>query len=200
MLAILSLLVNTIGWFGLPMPSRPSLVPLSPVDEHAPLIDPGSIPRLDGDTDLPNTTSYDPSTLDIGATSTVLQFMSQPTVWFLSFVVLLSGGPAEMSLTSIGAVADTFMSNAPVSLKARHVQLISLANTLTRLSSGWASDKLCQAGPKGVGQRLAFMATGPVLYTLICFYIAMGGQQLWLLSLTTGICYGLVFTLASVPL
>ncbi|KAH9814606.1 major facilitator superfamily domain-containing protein [Melampsora americana] len=127
---------------------------------------------------------------------TVLGFLSHSAVWMLGFIVLLTAGPAEMTIASIGSVIDSFIPLAPISLKAKHVQIISLANAVSRLIVGWTSDRLCKSDQPPGRRRIAFMAFAPTLYLLICAWIALGGQQVWILSFTTGICYATIFSMA----
>ncbi|KAI8443710.1 hypothetical protein BY996DRAFT_8210893, partial [Phakopsora pachyrhizi] len=84
---------------------------------------------------------------------------------------LLTSGPAEMTLSSIGYVVDAYDPSAG---------LISIATPLLQ----------------EVGGRLTFLTLAPFTYCLVCLGFGLGGKCLWLLSLFTGICYGTLFALA----
>ncbi|KAG0149770.1 hypothetical protein CROQUDRAFT_39502 [Cronartium quercuum f. sp. fusiforme G11] len=196
MLAGVTLVVNLCGWIGLPEPARSTILTPSHDSEREPLISQPTRSHPKTVDAREQSTTCETMSHDVVQANSVARFLTQPSVWCLGLVVLLTAGPAEMTVSSIGAVADSFISTAPVALKARHVQLMSLANTLTRLGSGWLSDKLCRDSPQASRIRLSFMAFAPMLYATVCCWIMLGGAKLWLLSITTGICYGTIFTMA----
>ncbi|EGG02356.1 uncharacterized protein MELLADRAFT_110257 [Melampsora larici-populina 98AG31] len=201
MLAGVTLMTNLAGWFG--FPALDSSIDVTPAqeDESSPLINPTTTPSSSDETDEPDERHSQRRDNNLRTNTlpdhdTVIGFLSQSAVWMLGFIVLLTAGPAEMTVASIGAVVDSFVPLAPISLKARHVQIISLANAVSRLVVGWTSDQLCKNSQQPARRRVALMAFAPTLYVLVCAWIGLGGQQLWVLSLTTGICYATIFSMA----
>ncbi|MBW0505569.1 hypothetical protein O181_045284 [Austropuccinia psidii MF-1] len=182
MLAFLTLLVNSFSAFQL-KPSLPKALSdlNSDSSERTALLSSNDISQ-------PSSSQPPPTEPD-----SALSFLLQPTVWLLGIIVLLASGPAEMTIASIGSVLDVQQPGIGISYKAKHVQLMSISNTLTRIISGWLSDELCGSHS---GRRLIFLSAGPFLYVIACFYVATSGRVLWVLSLATGITYGIVFSIA----
>ncbi|WAQ86257.1 hypothetical protein PtA15_6A889 [Puccinia triticina] len=187
-LAILTLIVNITGSIGFQRNDELNLTPSSPHshDERTPLIQ-TSPPVLNHSmhSKTAATLEQDPEGL--------ASFLASPTVWILGTVVLLSVGPAEMTIASIGAVADAKNPGLGTAFKAGQVQLISITNTLSRLLSGWLSDRLCRSG---WGSRLVLWGFACFCYSIACFSVAVNGGIVWVLSAVTGSCYGIVYTIA----
>lgn len=199
MLAGVTLAVNLAGWFGFPALAASKDISPSQEDERAPLIGEttsSSDHAVDPDEPLSQRSDQVARTEISSNRDTVLGFLSQSAVWMLGFIVLLTAGPTEMTVASIGSVIDTFILIPSISLKAQQVQIISLANSISRLIVGWTSDTLCKSSPQPGRKRIGLMAIAPGLYLLVCVWIGFGGQQLWLLSLITGICYATIFSMA----
>ncbi|POW09693.1 hypothetical protein PSHT_09020 [Puccinia striiformis] len=186
-LAISTLIVNVVGFIGLQRKDDSSLT-LSPHihDEQSPLLQtspplpihsmhPKPAARIEGDPDG------------------ISNFLASPTVWLLGMAVLLSVGPAEMTIASIGAVVDAKDPDLGIVSKARQVQLISITNTFSRLLSGWLSDQFCGSS---WSSRLALWGFACFGYSIACFMVAVNGGIIWVLSAVTGSCYGVVCTLA----
>jgi len=188
-LAILTLIVNAIGLFGLQRKDGFELI-LAPSthghDERSPLIQTSPpLPTQYAQPKLATRTERDPEGM--------ASFLASPTVWLLGLAVLFSVGPAEMTIASIGAVADAQNPDLGTVFKARQVQLISITNTFCRLLSGWLSDRWCGSS---WGLRLVIWGFACLCYLTACFSVAMNGGIIWVLSTVTGSCYGIICTLA----
>ncbi|KAA1100940.1 putative monocarboxylate transporter mch1 [Puccinia graminis f. sp. tritici] len=186
-LAILTLIVNLVGSIGLPRKDELTNVLSSyDPDERAPLLQTSPA--------LPNHSLHPkPAARAERDPEGILSFLASPTVWFLGMAALLSVGPAEMTIASIGAVADAKNPGLGTAFKARQVQLISITNTFSRLLSGWLSDRFCHAS---WGSRLVIWGYACFFYAIACFSVAINGGIVWVLSAVTGSCYGVVCTLA----
>ncbi|KAI8453045.1 major facilitator superfamily domain-containing protein [Phakopsora pachyrhizi] len=180
MLAYLSLVVNLLGAFSLRSEIQAFTIR---INERTSLL---------SETYVDNSNQLS-SPIDSAQDCGTFGFISKPTVWLFGFAVLLTSGPAEMTLSSIGYVVDAYDPSAGVEIKAKHIQLISIANTASRVIMGYLSDRLCG---QGWGGRLTFLTLAPFTYCLVCLCFGLGGKCLWLLSLFTGICYGTLFALA----
>jgi len=184
-LAILTLIVNAIGLFGLQRKDGFELI-LAPSthghDERSPLIQTSPpLPTQYAQPKLATRTERDPEGM--------ASFLASPTVWLLGLAVLFSVGPAEMTIASIGAVADAQNPDLGTVFKARQVQLISITNTFCRLLSGWLSDRWCGSS---WGLRLVIWGFACLCYLTACFSVAMNGGIIWVLSTVTGCCYGII--------
>lgn len=77
-------------------------------------------------------------------------FIATSSFWLLGGVVFLATGPAEMYMASVGAIVASLsgspaLLHSPVSalsIRRRHIALLSVVNTLWRLVVGAASDYL----------------------------------------------------------
>ncbi|GAA5907370.1 hypothetical protein JCM6882_002819 [Rhodosporidiobolus microsporus] len=161
------------------------------------------------------------------AEQTLRELLSTASFWLLGAVVFFSTGPAEMVMASIGSILESLVS-APLSfpstspspahaltLRRRHVAALSLANTLSRLLVGAASDWLA-TGPNRPADaqgeaasaarkagwrksvRLLFVGGACVLLALAYGWGATGLRTpagLWAVTIVTGTSYGTVFTL-----
>ncbi|GAA5949705.1 hypothetical protein JCM21900_003262 [Sporobolomyces salmonicolor] len=152
---------------------------------------------------------------------TLRDFVSTPTFWLFGAVIFLSTGPCEMFFASLGSVLESllavststftmFSPHAPthaLQLRKRHIALLSVANTLSRLIVGALSDYLAtptradnQTRPilKKRVSRLVFLL-GACLALSIAYGWAGTGMTsergLWVVTIVTGVSYGTLFTL-----
>ncbi|KAM0748169.1 MFS general substrate transporter [Meredithblackwellia eburnea MCA 4105] len=121
----------------------------------------GGAPPTERSSLLPTSASTDYTTLPPPPpteSQPLKQFLSDPTFWLFGFAILLSIGPCEMTMASLGAIVESLLgfhilpttskpsSSDPASralgLRTLHVQIISIANTVSRLISGAVSDWL----------------------------------------------------------
>ncbi|KAK4701063.1 hypothetical protein P7C70_g5170, partial [Phenoliferia sp. Uapishka_3] len=172
-------------------------------------------------------------------------FLRDPTFWLFGLIFLLSIGPCEMVMASLGGVVESLLGyhilptspttpNRALGIRRLHVQIISVANTVTRLLAGGVSDWLSYSAspsrppsrstsPEREGERvqsrsaslqrsmkeyfhtpprlsrLAFMAGATALLAGAFTFVAVALDQpsgLWILSLSVGVGYGTIFTLA----
>ncbi|GAA5868412.1 hypothetical protein JCM1840_006984 [Sporobolomyces johnsonii] len=151
---------------------------------------------------------------------TLRDFISTPTFWLFGAVIFLSTGPCEMFFASLGSILEsllavststfTISSHAPthaLQLRKRHIALLSVANTLSRLIVGALSDYLATPASavdetrrtirKRVS-RLVFLL-GACLALSIAYGWAGTGMTsergLWVVTIVTGVSYGTLFTL-----
>jgi len=154
---------------------------------------------------------------------TLPEFLRTPSAWVLGFVLFAAVGGSEMVMSSIGSMVYSLQS-VGVSLqgedeigrdilivRTRQVQLIAIANTASRLFVGFASDLLSPARSKRPYDelwkerlfnlrisRLTLLLSGLALLSLTFFmasYTLNSVNQLWIVSIATGLGYGLIFTL-----
>jgi hypothetical protein len=125
------------------------------------------------------------------------------------------GGQIE-SLLRVHASDESTPPSYALALRRHHVQIISIANTLTRLAVGALSDWLSFAAIATVAtvpstgilshlprpprvSRLLFLLVASVLLTVAFAYVAFGLDHpdgLWVLSVSVGMGYGTIFTMA----
>ncbi|GAA5886093.1 hypothetical protein JCM5296_007085 [Sporobolomyces johnsonii] len=152
---------------------------------------------------------------------TLRDFISTPAFWLFGAVIFLSTGPCEMFFASLGSILEsllavstsTFTRSSPhapthaLQLRKRHIALLSVANTLSRLIVGALSDYL--ATPASADDetrptirkrvsRLVFLL-GACLALSIAYGWAGTGMTsergLWVVTIVTGVSYGTLFTL-----
>lgn len=209
--------------------------------------------KLSAERPLPATeeTPLIPPTVTPPTSQSMTAFVSQPTFWLFGLVILLSIGPAEMAMASLGGIVESLLgvhTTDPVSasspatyhffstfidaslgdtagleLRRKHVQVISVANTFSRLAAGGLSDWLSYSRPPFLtlpppmfpltySQRLAsyfqrppkvsrlfFVLAACILLSLAFGYTALFLERpagLWILSISTGLSYGAIFTLS----
>ncbi|PLW40970.1 hypothetical protein PCANC_01973 [Puccinia coronata f. sp. avenae] len=188
-LAMLTLIVNVIGLIGLKRTDEYETISVPSSDEHderSPLIQTSPPPsHYHTQPKLAASPERDAENM--------ASFLASPTVWLLGMTALFSVGPAEMTIASIGAVADAANPDLGTVFKARQVQLISLTNTFCRLFSGWLSDQFCGSS---WGARLALWGLACFCYSIACFSVSINVGIVWALSAVTGSCYGIICTLA----
>ncbi|BGP14468.1 hypothetical protein JCM10213_004590 [Rhodosporidiobolus nylandii] len=155
-------------------------------------------------------------------------FASTASFWLLGGAIFLSTGPGEMYMASLGQVLESlvqpvaggfaplhFPSFTPtitsaLALRKRHIALLSVSNTLSRLFVGAASDWLSARSSRANrssrsatawGKNVRLWFVGAACIALAAAY-GWGGTALsspaglWVVTLVTGASYGTVFTLA----
>jgi len=113
-------------------------------------------------------------------------------------------GSSEMIIGNIGTVVTSILPRGAHASRAlsNQVQLLSVANTLSRLASGPLIDLFCpeptpRARRKFTVSRLAFVVAGGIIqvgcYAYMSFF-TKSEKQVWVLSLGIGTAYGLIWT------
>ncbi|KAI5479369.1 MFS monocarboxylic acid transporter [Pseudohyphozyma bogoriensis] len=77
-----------------------------------------------------------------------MTLLSDPTFWLFGLVILCSTGPCEMVMASLGGLVESLLGikisggvdSRGLGLRSRQVQIISVANTVSRLGAGVLSD------------------------------------------------------------
>ncbi|GAA5974232.1 hypothetical protein JCM11641_003343 [Rhodosporidiobolus odoratus] len=174
---------------------------------------------------LPSRSSPSPSPSLEESAHSLRSFVSTASFWLLGGIIFLSTGPAEMYMASLGPFLESLVKPAPSSttspsfsstlpLRKRHIALLSIANTLSRLFVGAASDWLStpsvargdKGGPAVLRRsgwrksvRLWFLGGGCIALVAAYGWGGMGMRTpagLWVVTLTTGVSYGTVFTIS----
>jgi len=154
---------------------------------------------------------------------TASEFAKTPSAWILGFVLFAAVGSSEMVMSSIGSMVfslqavnatsqkDDDISHDTLLIRTRQVQLIAIANTASRLFFGLASDLISPLRSKqpyhSVWKRLLLNIRISRVEILL-FGLALLGvtfsaaglalnsiNHLWIVSIATGLGYGLVFTI-----
>lgn len=105
---------------------------------------------------------------------------------------------------NIGTIVTSLLTTSDHSSQAvsSQVQLLSVANTLSRLAAGPLIDLWCPdpaiPSRRGIAlSRIAFVASGGSIL-VVCYgflgFFAKYEAQVWILSLGVGTAYGLVWT------
>lgn len=88
----------------------------------------------------------------VETTHSISALLSTPTFWLFGLVILLSTGPCEMVMATLGQQIESMLGvkiqqspSRALSLRRQHVQIISVANTCSRLFAGALSDWLSYA-------------------------------------------------------
>lgn len=154
---------------------------------------------------------------------TASEFAKTPSAWILGFVLFAAVGSSEMVMSSIGSMVfslqavktswqqDDEIGRDTLLVRTRQVQLIAIANTASRLFFGLASDMLSPSRSKRHYSsawkghilnirisRVAMLLSGLLLLgvTFSVAGLALNSiNQLWIVSVATGLGYGLVFTI-----
>ncbi|KAG8996899.1 putative monocarboxylate transporter mch1 [Tulasnella sp. JGI-2019a] len=139
-----------------------------------------------------------------GYPQTWLTVLRDPYFWWLFVVIGIMLGSSEMVMGNIGTVVTSLITTSKHSSQAvsNQVQLLSIANTLSRLTAGPLIDILCldpkQASRRKLSiSRLSFVAAGGSMLVLchgFMGFFATSETQVWILSLGVGASYGLVWT------
>lgn len=151
-MAILLFCVNLLGSFGLRViPWEEDELDISPRnddDEEIGPLDPSERTSLLGATT--------PKLIDTAASHSIPTLLSKPTFWLLGAVMLLSIGPCEMVLSTLGSQIESLLGvhtntipgvvaaapSGALVLQRTHVQIISGVQTASRLIVGSLSDYL----------------------------------------------------------
>ncbi|KAG8861188.1 putative monocarboxylate transporter mch1 [Tulasnella sp. 330] len=207
--------MTTISTFGLKQVGRGQQVVLEPPqraeapDEEALLLPkPLSEAERPGD---PQTPSEEapllpkrlPEVERPGYPQTWLTLLRDRYFWWLFVTMAVMLGSSEMVLGNIASVVTSFiLTTKPSQAVSNQVQLLSIANTISRLVSGPLIDILCvdpelPSRQKYSISRLAFVAVGGVIL-VFCHgfmgFFATSEAQVWILSLGVGVSYGLIWT------
>lgn len=154
---------------------------------------------------------------------TLRQFICTPSAWVLGFSLFAAVGGSEMVMSSIGSMVfsllyanvenldDEELGRDTLLIRTRQVQIIAIANTVARLFVGVISDLVSPARIKrhddGTWQRrlrnfrvsrvtLLLVALGLLSTTFFITTIALNSiNNLWIVSVMTGLGYGMTFTL-----
>jgi MFS family permease len=154
---------------------------------------------------------------------TLPEFLKAPSAWILGFVLFAAVGASEMVMSSIGSMVyslqsvgtlltqDDEIGRDTLIIRTRQVQLIAIANTASRLFVGIASDLLSPSRSKGHYNsqwknyiynlrisRVTLLLYGLALLglTFLSAGLALNSvHYLWIVSISTGLGYGLIFTL-----
>lgn len=181
---------------------------------------------------------HDPSEYSREPLLSLREYLSAPSVWIMGFVLFAGVGGAEMVMGSIGSIVvslravhtaleggnqddKTRLGRETLALRTQQVQLLAIANTVSRLLVGLLTD-LCSPqastersldytnSTRSVNRstwrkhllnftisRLSLLLVG---LALLCFTFIYSAtfvdrvDRLWLVSLATGTGYGLTFT------
>lgn len=180
------------------------------LDEHTPLLLPSTISKLNTNSTL--------------SSQTFKEYVQQIPFWILGIILILSIGPCEMMMSSLGSIVESLLGihiaegreSEALLLRQTHVRVLSISNTVSRLAIGALSDYLSysttsslpstlitstssiQTKPKGVS-RLFFILTSCTFLSIAFAYVALIMKQasgLYILTITTGFAYGTIFTMA----
>ncbi|CAK5277746.1 unnamed protein product, partial [Mycena citricolor] len=119
--------------------------------------------------------------------------------WFLFALCVLILGPCEMVMSNVGTIALSLPATSGSS-PATQVQTLATANTLTRIIYGSLVDLLSPAAGSSRKQylsRACFLIAPSVIFCVTLLFTAIGirsRDDLWVLSVGTGIVYGATFT------
>lgn len=207
--------VNFIGAFALKeLQSEAEATVVAGSSEHDPL--------------LPHASQQQP--LDkVVESHSFFELLSLPSFWTLGVILVLTIGPCEMVQTCLGSIVQALMpasnsilKGAPITInpafriRTRHVQILSLSNTIARLAVGWLSDTLStstSSAPPDMDatndarkwtrrrpsiSRIAFLVSSCVLLVFVFLFTSVvldSTSKLWVLSLGVGTAYGAIFTL-----
>ncbi|KAL5490294.1 hypothetical protein ACEPAI_5127 [Sanghuangporus weigelae] len=176
-------------------------------DERTPLVRPKSGP------------SAEVSVVLVEENQTVFDILKDPYFWLLGLTTLICLGSCEMVISNIGSIVVSLPSASPApslflpsstdaAVTATQVRLLSLSNTFSRLLVGPLADFVSPVAsylPCGTIHfarkhhisRIAFTFAASALLVLTFSYMELGVRSrndLWILSIGTGIAYGGFFT------
>ena len=142
-------------------------------------------------------------------------FLTDPEMYIFGLLLAFSVGPAEAIQASLGSVVESLLpesnlklinsqwpSETALQIRSRHIQILAVCNTLSRLAAGAISDALCPGASghsKSKPSRLFFLAlvTGQYAIALLWAGGKLGStSQLYVISIPTGIALGGVFSIA----
>ncbi|THH20349.1 hypothetical protein EW146_g962 [Bondarzewia mesenterica] len=153
--------------------------------------------------------------------ATIFDLLKDVHFWILALIIMLVLGLCEMVISNIGTIvlslpasssadATTFDSSTDVATSTQ-VRILSIANTVSRLLAGPLADFISPVAsylPSGVRSfprkhfisRIAFLTSTTVLlggsFALLQTTIR-SQQDIWILSVGTGMAYGITFTILS---
>ncbi|GAA6000144.1 hypothetical protein JCM10207_007877 [Rhodosporidiobolus poonsookiae] len=165
-----------------------------------------------------------PSTAAPQSPQTLRDLVTTTSFWLLGGVIFFSTGPAEMYMSSLGSILESLVkpsfplaftvltASNGLTVRKRHIAALSISNTLSRLVVGAASDWLAapsssaSAEPGQTGKvaawkknvRLFFLGGACLALVLAYGWGGVGLDSpagLWVVTLATGVSYGLVFTI-----
>lgn len=150
---------------------------------------------------------------------TVFDLLKDPQFWLLSFLTFVGIGTCEMVIANVGSIVLSFPPSAPMGshfldrrtdiATSTQVQVISVANTLSRLLAGPLADYISPIAsylPTGERSyprkhyisRMAFITASMLLsataYVILELFIR-SQDSVWLLSVCVGTAYGVIFTI-----
>ena len=214
-------LVNLLGAVGLYIP--PDDGKSSTNEEPGPVVGSSNLsPRSEtGSSNLSprsETAPLLPKTAPASRPITLRAYIADPAFWLLGLVVFLAISPAEMVMASFGAIVESVLQGTPphrsgpvplgaLRIRKTHVQVISVFNTISRLVAGALSDWLSPRRDEPAHyrrrtcyvSRLIFLGASCAILGAAWLYAASGLQNsngLWVISVSTGIGYGVAFTLS----
>ena len=139
-------------------------------------------------------------------------FLSDPTMWLLTFGFFLTIGPGETYINNVGTLLHTLYppSSSPLpnyNTPTTHVSTIALTSTIARLATGTLSDLLAPSSPpsnkrkrKYSISRLLWLIFSTLLFSaaqlLLATPLPHSHDQLFpVISALVGIGYGAIFSL-----
>ncbi|KAI5122073.1 hypothetical protein M0805_006056 [Coniferiporia weirii] len=219
-LAVLTGVVNAIGAFNLRTPPFAS-VEIIDQDESQGR---HGISRQDSDEDertplvrRPMKSTVQVTVVPVDSSQTALDLFKDPYFWLLGSIMLICLGSCEMVISNIGTIVLSLpSSSAPPSVSplsasavtATQVRLLSISNTVSRLLVGPLADFVSPVAsflPCGTIfysrkhriSRVAFLSAAIALLVLVYGWMELAvrsREEMWVLSIGTGIAYGTIFT------
>ncbi|KDQ60735.1 hypothetical protein JAAARDRAFT_31710 [Jaapia argillacea MUCL 33604] len=223
-LAILAGTVHLFGAFTLRTPKTSNLRAVSStpvedaavsivgteVDERAPLLPGKAAPPV-----------ADIEVVPVDEDGSILDLLKDPHFWILAMITLFTLGTCEMVISNIGTIVLSlppsysrstilFLNNPSTDIAtSTQVRVLSLASTISRLLVGPLADFVSPVAsylPNGNRyftrkhhvSRVAFLAGSTLLLAFTFAWTDVGvrsRENLWMLSIGTGITYGMTFTI-----
>ncbi|KAN0133799.1 Major facilitator superfamily domain containing protein [Lactarius tabidus] len=215
-LAITSGIIHLLGAFNMRSCKLQSISPSTPapattsdeersIDEREPL--------------LPNKSHRpDSPIIPVGEGRSVIELLKDSHFWLLALVALIILGSCEMIISNIGTIvlslnAERISSigdpSSAAAATATQVRLISISNTLSRVVSGPLADLISPVTSRASGEsssspqryrisRVALLSLIPLLLAGTFLYLELAirvPDDLWILSVNTGVAYGITFTI-----
>ncbi|KAI0050909.1 MFS general substrate transporter [Auriscalpium vulgare] len=220
-LAITAGSVHFVGAFNLRLPSTVSPTALEP-QETTPLSDndvEGQSGADERDPLLPHKPRAEVTVVPVEEDGSALDLLRDPQFWWLACIVMITLGSCEMVVSNIGTIVLSLPGSSSTAGSAtfnpstdaatsKQVRLLSLASTLSRLLSGPLADFVSPVAshlPGGAPitrkhfvSRVGFLSGATLLLagTFTALEIVVKSQDdLWLLSVGTGVVYGTTFTI-----
>ncbi|THH01995.1 hypothetical protein EW145_g6815 [Phellinidium pouzarii] len=141
----------------------------------------------------------------------LIDILNDRYFWLLGLALIICVGSCEMIMSNLGSIVMTLPSSSSVPSSvatATQVRLLSLSNTITRLVVGPLADfasPMASFLPNGTIHytrkhhisRVAFLSGASMLLVLTYTWMELGvrsREDVWVLSVGTGIAYGTIFT------